>query len=80
MSKRAPHFVEFNFLTNRNRREQFSQNEKRRADLQKVASSFVFFAPGLSYYLSKFSDEALTSFDYCKATSFRLVPIFVILT
>ena len=45
MSKRAPHFVEFIFLTNRNRREQFSQNEKRRADLQKVASSFVFFCP-----------------------------------
>ena len=36
MSKKAPRFVEFNFLTNRNRRKRFSQNE-RRADLQSVA-------------------------------------------
>ena len=43
MSKRAPHFVEFNFLTNRNRRERFSQNEKTRADLQRLPQVFFFF-------------------------------------
>ena len=35
--KKAPRFVEFNFLINRNRRKRFSQNERRRADLQNTA-------------------------------------------
>ena len=52
MSKRAPRFVEFNFFINCDRQKRFSQNERRRADLQKFASDF-FFAKGLSYDLSK---------------------------
>ena len=35
LSKKAPRFVEFNFLTNHIRRKRFSQNERRRADLPK---------------------------------------------
>ena len=54
MSKKGTHFVEFNFLTNRNRRKRFSQN-KRRADLQNGASDFLIFAPGLSYVLVRLS-------------------------
>ena len=55
--KKAPRFVEFNFLTNSNRRKRFSQNERRGADLQKNASDFLIFAPELSYDLSKCSDD-----------------------
>ena len=57
ISKKAPRFVEFNFFTNRKRRKRFSQNERKRADLQKFASNFLIFAWGLSYDLSKFSDD-----------------------
>ena len=42
------------------RRKRFSQNERRRANLQCVASKFLIFAWrgwGLSYDLSKFSDD-----------------------
>ena len=42
--KRAPHSVEFNFFNNCDRQKRFSQNERRRADLQKVASDFLIFA------------------------------------
>ena len=35
----------------------FSQNERRRADLQNVASEFLIFAWALSYDLSKFSND-----------------------
>ena len=55
--KRAPRSVEFNFFNNYDRQKRFSQNERRRADLQKVASDFLIFAWGLSYDLSKFSDD-----------------------
>ena len=55
--KRAPHSVEFNFFNNCDRQKRFSQNERRRAGLQKVASDFLIFALGLSYDLSKFSDD-----------------------
>ena len=54
--KGAPRSVEFNFFINCDRHKQFSQNE-RRVDLQNVASDFLFFALGLSYDLSKFSDD-----------------------
>ena len=57
MSKRAPRSVEFNFFNNCDRQKRFSQNERRRADLQKFASDFLIFAKGLSYDLSKFSDD-----------------------
>ena len=39
------------------RRKRFLQNERRRADLQNVASDFLIFALGLSYDLSKFCDD-----------------------
>ena len=55
--KRAPHSVEFNFFINCDRHKRFSQNERRRADLQNIASDFLIFAQGLSYDLSKFSGE-----------------------
>ena len=55
--KRAPRSVEFNFFNNCDRQKRFSQNERRRADLQNVASDFLIFAQGLSYDLSKFSDD-----------------------
>ena len=35
--KKAPRFVEFNFLTNGDRQKRISQNERRRADLQRLA-------------------------------------------
>ena len=55
--KRAPRSVEFNFFNNCDRHKRFSQNERRRADLQNLASDFLIFAYGLSYDLSKFSDD-----------------------
>ena len=62
--KKAPRSVEFNFLTNCDRRERFSQNERRRVDRHNVASIFLVFAPGLSYGLSKFSDDITQFFDF----------------
>ena len=44
MSKRAPRSVEFNFFINYDRHKRFSQNERRRADLQDVTSEFLIFA------------------------------------
>ena len=55
--KRAPRSVEFNFFNSCDRQKRFSQNERRRADLQNFASDFLIFAQGLSYELSKFSDD-----------------------
>ena len=49
MSKKTPCFVEFNFFTNRNGQKRFSQNERRRADLQNIASIFLIFAWGLMH-------------------------------
>ena len=56
MSKRAPRSVEFLNFINCDRQKRFFQNERRRADLH-VASDFLIFAWGLSYDLSKFSDD-----------------------
>ena len=56
-SKRAPRFVEFNFFIICDRHKRFSQNERRRVDLQNLASDLLIFASGLSYGLSKFSDD-----------------------
>ena len=42
--KRAPRSVKFNFFINWDRHKQFSQNERRRADLQNNALDFLFFA------------------------------------
>ena len=42
--KGAPRSVEFNFFNNCDRHKRFSQNERRRADLQNVASDFLIFA------------------------------------
>ena len=38
--KRAPRSVEFNFFINCDRQKRFSQNERRRADLQKLPQNF----------------------------------------
>ena len=64
MSKRAPRSVEYNFFNNCDRQKRFSQNERRRADLQKFASDFLIFAWGISYDLSKFSDDFTPFFDF----------------
>ena len=56
MSKRASRSTEFNFFINCDRQKRFLQNERRRADIQK-ASDFLIFGLGLSYDLSKFSDD-----------------------
>ena len=45
--KRAPRSVEFNFFINCDRQKRFSQNERRRVDLQNVASEFLIFARDL---------------------------------
>ena len=55
--KRAPHSIEFNFFINCDRHKRFSQNERRRVDLQNVASDFLIFVLGLTYDLSKCSDD-----------------------
>ena len=44
-------------LVNCDRRRRFSQNERRRADLR--ASDFLIFTEGLSYDLSKFSNDLI---------------------
>ena len=58
--------MEFNFFINCDRQKRFSQNERRRADLQKVASILLIFAQGLSYDLSKFSDNFTPFFSTLK--------------
>ena len=55
--KRAPRSVEFNFFINCDRHKRFSQNERRRVDLQNVPQIFLIFAWGLSYDLSNFGDD-----------------------
>ena len=57
MSKRAPRSVEFIFFINCDRQKRFLQNERRRADLYNFVSDFLFFTQGLSYDLSKLSDD-----------------------
>ena len=57
MSKKAPRSVNFNFFINCDRQKRFSQNERRRADLQNNASDFLIFAWGLRYDLSKVGDD-----------------------
>ena len=55
--KGAPRSVEVNFFINCDRHKRFSQNERRKADLQNAASDFLIFAQGLSYDLSKLGDD-----------------------
>ena len=64
MSKKAPRSVKFNFFTSCDRQKRFSQNERRRADVQNIASDFLIFVPGLRYGLSKFSDDFTPFFDF----------------
>ena len=66
MSKRAPRSVEFNFFNNCDKQKRFSQNERRRAGLQKFASDFLIFAWGLSYDLSKLSADFTPLFSTLK--------------
>ena len=44
MSKKGPCSVEFNFFINCDRHERFSQNERRRADLQNITSDLFIIA------------------------------------
>ena len=44
MSKRAPRSAEFNSFIKCDRQKRFSQNERRRVDLQNLASDFSIFA------------------------------------
>ena len=67
--KGAPRSVEFNFFINCDRHKRFSQNERRRVDLQNDASDFLIFAKGLSYDLSKFSDDF---------TPFFFLPVYIL--
>ena len=53
--KRASSASEFKSETKCPRCKRYLQNESRRAYLQKFTSDFLFFVPGLSYDLSKFS-------------------------
>ena len=62
--KKAPRSDEFNFFIICDRQKRFSQNERRRADVLKVASDFLIFAPGHSYEISKFSDDFTPFFDF----------------
>ena len=64
-SKRAPRSVKFNFLLVAIDK-RFSQNERRRADLQNFASDLLIFAKGLSYDLSNFSDDFTPFFWFWK--------------
>ena len=58
MSKKAPRSFEFNVFTNCDRQKRFPQNERRREDVQNIASNFfLIFAPGLIFGLSKFSND-----------------------
>ena len=43
--KKTPRSIEFNFLTNHRRQKRFSQNERRMADLQNIASILFLFLP-----------------------------------
>ena len=51
------------FNINCDRQKRFSQNEGRRADLQNFSSDSLIFAWGLSYDLSKFSDDFTAFFQ-----------------
>ena len=62
MSKKTPRFVEFNFLTNCRKQEWFLPNE-RGADVPNV-SDLLIFAKGLTYDLSKFSDDFSPFFEF----------------
>ena len=46
MSKKGTSPVEFNFFNNCDRQKRFLQNERRRADLQNLASNFFNFCLG----------------------------------
>ena len=62
----APRSVEFHFFINYDRQKRFSQNERKKADLQKVASKFLIFAWELSYDFSNFSDDFTPFFSTLK--------------
>ena len=64
MSRKGTSLRRIYFFFNCDRQKRFSQNERRRADLQNLASDFLIFAQGLSYGLSKFSDDFTPFFDF----------------
>ena len=55
--KRAPRSIQFNLFINCDGQKRFSQNERKRADLQNVDSDFLAFAKGLRYDIARFSDD-----------------------
>ena len=54
--KRAPHSIEFIFFNNCDRQKRFRRT-KEEGQIYKICLNFFIFAPGLSYGLSKFSDD-----------------------
>ena len=66
MSKKAPRSVEFNFFTNCDTQKRFSQNERRRADLQTLPQIFKFLLQDLVmvFLLIKVSDDFTPFFDF----------------
>ena len=62
----GPSNLTFFFFIICDRHKRFSQNERRRVDLQKGASDFLIFAWGLSYDLSKFGDDFTPFFSTLK--------------
>ena len=56
-SKKAPRSVKFNFLLIAIDRNGFRRMKEEGLIYKKVASDFLIFAQGLSYDLSKFSDD-----------------------
>ena len=62
-SKKAPRFVEFNFLTNCNK-QNGSRKTKEEGKICKTLPQILYFAPGLSYNLSKFVDDFTYFFDF----------------
>ena len=61
-SKKAPRFVEFNFLTNRHKQKRFCRM-KEEGKISPNCLNFLCFAWGLSYDLSKFSSIIFFDFE-----------------
>ena len=72
MSQKGTSLHWINFLTICERQKCFSQNERRRADLQSYNSDFLIFAPELSYNLSNFSDDFIPFSRLWKTITFEV--------
>ena len=75
--KRAPRSVEFNFFINCDRHKRFPQNERRRADIQNLASDFLIFAWGLRPRLHEDDVKTIGTKSYLSGKkSFRIGLLF----